>query len=109
MKQHHITLRQRQRDALRKQGLVGRHIRAQKIELIHLIGLQLQPMRTRDEMQRAVVGIFRTQRQPYRNQVIALERPVADIAMPAGGGAKGRMLGHHAIVMGQRGAHRLGE
>ena len=65
-----------------------------------------QAMRPGDQVQAAVVGVLRRERQPDADQVGPLERPVADVLVPPGVAAMAGLLGHDAIVMRQ-GHHDL--
>src|SRR5271165_747251 len=63
---------------------VVRAVAAEELCLVEPVGAERRPMRARHEPQRAVVDRLLTERLPSRDQILALERPEANIAMPAG-------------------------
>jgi hypothetical protein len=58
-------------------------IAAEEFRAVEAIGVEVLAMRAGHQPERTVVLRFFAERQPHGHQVLALERPVANIAMPS--------------------------
>src|SRR3954468_24354970 len=56
-------------------------------------------MRPRKHEETAVLDALAPEREPRRYELRTVERPVADVAVPAGETGEARVLGHHAVVV----------
>ena len=109
MEEDDIARLQFRRNGGADQRLVFRQVGAEELGFVEALGRERQRVRLRHEPERAVLYRLAAERDPRRNEIVALERPVARIAMPAGQAAVRRMLGHQAVVMRARQIRRLAE
>ena len=70
--------------------------------VIEPVPIERHAVRAGDQMQAAVVQGFGFQSQPDADKLGAGIRSIANILMPARVAAELRVLGHDAVVMGQR-------
>jgi hypothetical protein len=102
VKKQHVPRLKRDKLFRGDQRLIDRQVWPEERRLVELFGLILQAMRAGDHLQTAVVLRFRTKGDPGVDQLRTLEGPVANVLMPAGFAAEIRVLGHDAVMVGQR-------
>src|SRR3984893_14679421 len=109
MEKYGIARSQTRRLGGTEYGGIIRGIGTKELRVVEPIGVKRCLVGARYEPERAVVDGFVAERKPHRDEILAFERPVANVAMPARQASVKRMLGHEAVVMGAGQQDRFAE
>ena len=99
MEEQHVALVQFRGNLALQDLAIVFNVGPEEEVLVVLIPAQIQSVRTRYQPKAAVLLVLGPKREPCRHEFRLVERPVADILVPARGAAKGRILGHDAVVV----------
>jgi len=112
VEQQHVAGFERDEAPAVEQILVFGQVFPEELVLVKLVCVECHGVAAGDDLQRAVLGGFRSQCQPGADQLGALKRPVAEILVPGSSAGEPGLLGHDTIVVGQGqddiGADQLG-
>ena len=99
MEEQHVAGFQLDRRLGRDERRVRRRVGQQELPGVEPVRAELDRVAARQHEKAAVLDALVTEREPGRNELRPLERPVADVAVPARRAAVPRVLRHDAVVV----------
>src|SRR5688572_20848081 len=90
-----------------EERLILRQVLPEKLRLVQPLGAEFGGVAPRQHEETAVFETLGPERDPHRHELRALERPVAEVPMPARTAAVARILRHDAVVMRLRKLDRI--
>src|SRR3984893_17354173 len=109
MEKYGIARSQTRRLGGTEYGGIIRGIGTKELRVVEPIGVERCLVGARYEPERTIVDGLVAERKPHRDEILAFERPEANVAMPTRQAAVQGMLGHEAVMMCARQQDRFAE